>query len=377
MSDQRLTILIVDDNDDNCELLEDIFEQDYQVKSVSSGKICLEALESESYDLILLDVNMPNMDGYEVCRRIKKSKPTALTPVIFVSALASTEERLKGYEAGGEDYVTKPFKSADIKATVERVIKQIVATRAFETQSKEAMQTAYQAMANSAELGHIVQYLQQSYQCKSIEQLSKHLLSTTNSYGLNCCLLFKMQFKKAFVGCQSDSIEGKVLEHFCTRERILDFGSRTLINDEHVSLLVKNMPLDKPDDYGRIKDNLTVLVCGTEARCKALDAEHQLEEQRNLGLQSVLVNSQDRLQEIHNLVDEQKFRTQDVLDTISVKIEKVIFSLGLDEEQERVILSAIEKGVDEMNMLTQYSDQLETSFHGFVNQLSELAAHRQ
>ena len=375
MSNQKLKILIVDDNQDNCELLEDIFEANYIVSIVYSGQECLDILQSDTFDLILLDVNMPIMDGYEVCRRIKQSEKTALLPVIFVSALASTEERLRGYEVGGEDYVTKPFKSADIVNTVERVIDQIKSTKKFEEQSKEAMQTAYQAMANSAELGHIVQFLQQSFRCKSIEQLADHLLETTALYGLNCCLQFRMRYKKSFIGCQANSIEGKVLEHFCSGERILDFGARTLINDNHVSLLIKNMPLDKSEDYGRIKDNLTVLVCGTEARCNALDAEYQLEEQRNLGLQSVLLNSQTRLQEIHSLVDEQKVRTQDVLDTINEKIEETVFSLGLDESQEQAILSAISNGVEELGMLTQYSDQLEMTFKGFVSELGDLATH--
>ncbi len=377
MADPKPKILIVDDNEDNCDLLEDIFEENYQVKSVYSGQACLETMETEPFDLILLDVNMPTMDGYEVCRRIKQSNQIALTPVIFVSALASTEERLRGYEVGGEDYITKPFKSSAIEETVQRVIDQIIATKTFEEQNKQAMQTAYQAMANSAELGHIVHFLQQSFQCKSIEQLAHHLLETTASYGLNCCLMFRMLFKKTFIGCQADSIEGKVLEHFSSGESILDFGTRTLINDKHVSLLVKNMPLDKTEDYGRIKDNLTVLIRGTEARCVSLDAEFQLDEQRNLGIQSVLLNSQDRLQEIHALVDEQKVRTQDVLDTISEKIEKIIFSLGLDETQEQAILTAIDKGVDELSLLTNYSEQLELSFRGFVSELGDLAIQRQ
>ncbi|GAB1260047.1 hypothetical protein NBRC116495_07540 [Aurantivibrio plasticivorans] len=374
MSSQRLRILIVDDNEDNRDLLDDILESEHETVCVESGQLCLDALAEGQFDLVLLDVNMPEMDGYEVCRKIKSSPAYAMVPVVFVSALASTEERLRGYEVGAEDYITKPFNTSDITDVVEKVRDLKAQALRYEEMNKEAMQTAYQAMANSAELGSIVQYLQTSFQSKSIEQLASDLLEATTAFGLNCCLRFQVNYRTTLVGCDNHSIEAKVIERFSEGDKILDFGSRTLINEDHVSLLVKNMPLDKPDDYGRIKDNLAVLVCGTEARCKAIETEASIEEARTHGLQSILINSQNRLQEIRTLIDQQKSNANTVLDSITGKVESVVFGLGLDEEQEKTILSAIDQGIDELSLLTHYSDQIASSFSGFVNDLGEIAS---
>ncbi len=371
MTAMQPRILIVDDNRDNCDLLEDIFEDEFDVKSVLSGQECLDILEEEGFDLVLLDVNMPKMDGYEVCKILKGQPKTAMMPVVFVSALASPEERLRGYEVGAEDYVTKPFKSAEITDVVQRVMEHHLHTVKFEKQSKEAMNTAFQAMTNSAELGTIIRFLQNSYTCKTIDQLIDVLFETTQSFGLNSCLMVRAQYGRKYFGCAKDSIEAKVLERFHEDEKILNFGARTLINEPNVSLLVKNMPLDREEDYGRIKDNLVVLLNGTQARVKSLDVEYQLEDERNRGIQAILLNSHDKLQEIHALVAQQKSKTAEVVNSINTKIEQIIFSLGLDEAQEQAIIHAIDNGVEELSLLAVYSEQVEQSFMRFIDDLDQ------
>jgi len=373
MADQSLTLMIVDDNRDNRDLLEDILQEDYTLVLVESGQACLDTLAETDIDLILLDANMPGINGFDVCRTINKSPTLSHTPVVFVSALDSTEERLRGYEAGAEDYITKPFEDDAIEDVVIRVLEQKVKSKEIEKQAKEAMHTAFQAMTNSAELGNIIQFLQASYRCKTVDTLAAELLNTTATFGLNCSLLFSLNFEKRLIKCAKGSIEEKVFERFHRGEKILDFGSRTLINESRISILVKNMPLNKADDYGRIKDNLTALIAGTEARCKALEIEHQLEDERSQGLRSVLNNSREKLANIETLVEKQKASTHTILTTINQKIEATIFSFGLAEDQEQAILSAIDAAVLEMNGLSKYSDKIETTFHGFVDELAILA----
>ena len=113
-------ILIVDDVETNLQLLGNILqEQNYDVSFASNGHDALSILETELPDLILLDVMMPEMDGFEVCERVKNNPRTKDTPVIFLTAKAETEEILKGFELGAVDYVTKPFNSAELLARVQ------------------------------------------------------------------------------------------------------------------------------------------------------------------------------------------------------------------------------------------------------------------
>jgi len=95
---QQTQILVVDDTTDTRMLLKALLEDDYTVTEADSGKACLAQIEKQVPDLLLLDVNMPGMSGYEVCEHLRKQKNTEHLPIIFVSALDSTEERLAGFE---------------------------------------------------------------------------------------------------------------------------------------------------------------------------------------------------------------------------------------------------------------------------------------
>jgi sigma-B regulation protein RsbU (phosphoserine phosphatase) len=112
-------ILIVDDTPVNLRLLSQMLaEQGYHVRPVPNGPLALAAARAEPPDLILLDIRMPEMDGYQVCERLKADAQTRDIPIIFVSALDATQDKVKAFSAGGVDYVTKPFRTEEVLARV-------------------------------------------------------------------------------------------------------------------------------------------------------------------------------------------------------------------------------------------------------------------
>lgn len=120
MTDKRHTILIVDDIPKNIELAANILKaKNYNITFATSGASALEKVESIDFDLILLDVMMPGMDGFEVCERLKEDPKTKDIPVIFVTAKSETENVVKGFELGAVDYVTKPFNAEELHARVK------------------------------------------------------------------------------------------------------------------------------------------------------------------------------------------------------------------------------------------------------------------
>ena len=117
-------IMIVDDNPHNLKLMEDMLRQQrYEVLSFPRGRLALAAADQEPPDLILLDINMPEMNGYEVCERLKASTRLSDIPVIFLSALNATEDKVKGFRSGGVDYISKPFQFEEVQARVETHLK--------------------------------------------------------------------------------------------------------------------------------------------------------------------------------------------------------------------------------------------------------------
>lgn len=115
------TILVVDDQPANLQVLFTFLKQHgFSVLVADNGHRALKALEKEKKpDLILLDVMMPGMDGFETCRRIKENEAIADIPIIFITALDSTEDKMRGFKAGGLDYITKPFQQAEVLARVK------------------------------------------------------------------------------------------------------------------------------------------------------------------------------------------------------------------------------------------------------------------
>lgn len=106
----KATILVVDDVPANIRILSEILGEEYEFIVASTGTIALKAVANNHLDLILLDIVMPEMDGYEVCRQLKADSLTEKIPEIFISAKDSRQDEYKGLELGAVDYISKPFR---------------------------------------------------------------------------------------------------------------------------------------------------------------------------------------------------------------------------------------------------------------------------
>ncbi len=116
----KAVILIIDDNPININLLTHILvRRGYEIRSANGGPHALAVIRDDLPDLILLDIMMPEMDGYEVCAQLKAAEQTRDIPIIFISALDATKDKIKGFNVGGVDYITKPFQFAEVLARVQ------------------------------------------------------------------------------------------------------------------------------------------------------------------------------------------------------------------------------------------------------------------
>jgi putative two-component system response regulator len=128
-------IMVVDDTIENLALLTRMLKDcGYLARPVPNGRLALLAARGQKPDLILLDITMPEMDGYEVCQRLKQDPQLKEIPVLFISALSQTSEKLKAFEVGGVDYITKPFQFEEVKARVETHLKLHSLQKSLKTQ---------------------------------------------------------------------------------------------------------------------------------------------------------------------------------------------------------------------------------------------------
>jgi phosphoserine phosphatase RsbU/P len=121
LSDCR--ILIVDDAEANVDVLVNALREEYRLSVAVDGESALRSVEKNAPDLVLLDIVMPGIDGYEVCRRLRAASATRELPVVFLSSLEDVRDKTRGFEAGANDYVTKPFEVLEVKARVRSLLK--------------------------------------------------------------------------------------------------------------------------------------------------------------------------------------------------------------------------------------------------------------
>jgi DNA-binding response OmpR family regulator/DNA-binding CsgD family transcriptional regulator len=142
-------ILIVDDTPDSLGLLNRILEErGYRVRAATNGRHALKAVEVRLPDLILLDVKMPEMDGYEVCRRLKANEQSRNVPVIFISAYGEIAEKVHGFKVGAVDFITKPYEEQEVLARVQTHLRLRELTERLE--EKVSQRTEKLAAANKA-----------------------------------------------------------------------------------------------------------------------------------------------------------------------------------------------------------------------------------
>src|SRR5579863_3250942 len=129
--------MIVDDNPANLKLLEDmLLGRGHDVRSFPLGRLAIASAMKQPPDLILLDINMPEMNGYEVCQRLKASTLLTEIPVIFLSALSETHDKVKAFRCGAVDYISKPFQFDEVQARVETHLELYNLQRALHLQNE-------------------------------------------------------------------------------------------------------------------------------------------------------------------------------------------------------------------------------------------------
>jgi putative two-component system response regulator len=152
------SILVVDDTPENIDVLKGILADQYSIRAATNGELAIKIAQKQRPNLILLDVMMPGMDGYEVCRRLKADLTTADIPVVFVTAKTETEDEQTGFDAGAVDYITKPVNPALVNARVRTHLaladQQHACQQRVITRTRELEESQRAAILMLGEAGH-------------------------------------------------------------------------------------------------------------------------------------------------------------------------------------------------------------------------------
>jgi len=336
--DTDLRVFVVDDDPLMLDVLSSTLAGVCRVQAFASAAACLDALSVSQPDIFLLDVTMPVMDGFALCRRLKDDWDTQDIPVVFVSASDTLETRLLCYEAGGEDFIQKPFESAELLSKLHVAGRILAEKKVLREQAGYAQRTAMTAMVSMGELGVVLQFLSRSFACDSLEELALALLGAMRQYDLQSALQMRMGDEVLTLSANGRNLplEVSVLNHIRDSGRIFQFKSRCVFNYGGVTLLVNNMPMDDPDRCGRIRDNGALLAEGADARLRAIETE-VLASRRRAGIEDALPRLYATLDGVQNNYRRNCFELTQVMIEFQETLTKAFIHLGLLERQEEMI----------------------------------------
>lgn len=344
------SILIVEDNPVQAKLVEAYLRDTEPTKVAPDGEAALKELSANPYEIVLLDINLPGIDGYEVCRQIKEDPRLSDTSVIFLSANGEEEDRLKGFEVGGHDFLAKPVARAELLA-------KIAALMSFKTEQVNLKQTvsyasttAMSAMSSAAEQGMVLQFLLKSFACATSLALAESVVCTCNSFGLQCLVQLRGQSGVLNYGSNGPCtpIEASILTNLSSSGQIVEISKRTSIRYDRCTLILLNMPREETERYERLKDHLVTLVEGVDSLMVSMDiktalvraSEQQLDIVNSIGAQLLQINQ--RSMNLHTF-------STDILRTMAMRLHETIPMLDLNSNQEAMLVNLMrdaEEGLD-------------------------------
>jgi len=365
-------IAIVDDNLTQRMILTRLLEKDYTVASFDSGSSFLAS--ADSFDAVLLDIDMPDINGYDTCRRFREQLRGADVPIIFVSAHDTTPERVAAYEAGGDDFLTKPIAAHELRHKLGNAIELREKMRTLASQSTDAQRLAFTAMSSMGDLGVVIEFLRKSAMATSYPAIATRLVAAMKAWGLRGAVEVRGRHQQVALNAEGPmtAMQAAVLEKLRDIGRIFEMGSRAVINFDNVSLLVENLPVDDPDKVGRLRDHLAVLAESADMRLAALDATSERDLQKQ-GIEAALDELRAAMQQAtrHSGISHRQGRSA-VLESIE-QLGRVVPTLGLTEVQTSYLSDLISHAGDETQHYFDEVAQQESDFADVAARLQRLA----
>ncbi len=305
---QNKKILIIEDDPIFQEISAAVFAA-YQLKIVETGEMGVDIVPNFLPDLIVLDIDLPGIDGYETCQQLRANSLTAQTPILFISEYTGLNDRLKAYGAGGDDYFTKPINSQEVIVKVEKFLALQKKQAELAEQLHDSYSIVLDMQSTAAYLQTISRFLINMLYCHNMDDIAAIFFKAVKGMNINCILRIQTD-EHAVLQSTTGTItrlEHEILDLSASLDRIYSFGNnRAIFTWQNATVLIRNL-----DDK---IDILAILMDGMEAGVKAVIQQQKL-------LQMVSQVEQDNAH-----VGE---RITDLCSDMGLHLQETFLSLGL------------------------------------------------
>jgi DNA-binding response OmpR family regulator len=353
----------------------------HEVFEVNSGEEALAKLAEMGSellpDIVFLDIEMGmGIDGYETCRRLRIAQATYDLPVIFLSGHDELDDRLRAYDAGGSDFIAKPFVPDEV---LRKALISIRHKRRQDTAMAEnlaTIDTTMTALTALGESGVTLKFSRGSLGCSTPSALAALTINSLSAFGIDCHVQIRTPGQTLTITPQGPAspLEESVIDRSKEMGRLFSFGNRLIVNYDSVSLLVTNMPVMDDNLCGRIRDEAAVIAETAELAVANInlrtDAVKRAEELRKLA-----DFSRQAIEELRSSQRQLHAATRLEFETMANTIEGMYVHLGLTNRQEFTISDTVRGAVDKVLTLVEGNSDLDRRFAAIVDALSTVGEY--
>ena len=367
------TVFAVDDDPMIQDVLCTMLSPSYEITAFDSAEACHAAMGSVQPDCLLLDVGLPGMDGYQFCRTLKDGDDTRHIPVTFISSHDTIDSRLKGYDAGGEDFIVKPFEPEELLRKLKVAENVVQARRSLQEQVQASDELSTIALASMSDSGIVLQYMSQLIGWHDEKEIAAGTLDLLRRFSLDGVVQTRLGSRTHTLssGGVDLPLEVSILNHVRTLDRIFEFRTRGVYNFENITVMVHNMPIDDDVACGRIRDNLAIAAQGATARLKALAAEESSHRSQEAVLEAVSA-IQTTLDSLNQITLQNSYQTSQMIYVFEQQLSRTFVGLGLADSQEREIESSVSQFTRQLIEQTDQSVELQQSLEALSAKLHQL-----
>jgi CheY-like chemotaxis protein/cell division protein ZapA (FtsZ GTPase activity inhibitor) len=366
-------VFIVDDDPIVIEVLQSILAPDCAVEAFTTAEDCLARLSTAKPDMFLLDVSLPGMDGYTFCRQLKDDAAFHRIPVTFVSSHDTIDARVLGYDAGGEDFIVKPFEPEEVlrKLKVAQNIVQQQSSLAEQVEAAEYLSSL--VMASMDETGILLQFMSKLIAWESTQEIAEGLLELLQRYRLDGVVQTRMVQGTQTLSAAGTNLplEISVIDHVRKLGRIFEFRKRSVHNFERITLMVNDLPLSDPEYCGRLRDHLSVAAQSVDSRLKAIETD-EANRRSQAGILLALESVSETIMALHDAHQRDSAESATLMISLQETLVNSFFRLGLTEGQESFLQNMVGDFMKRMAELQNRGVETQTTLQKLNDNLGKL-----
>lgn len=373
MSEQSLSVYAVDDDPMIQDILKAILEPFYRVETFPSAEACQARMACMLPDCLLLDIGLPGMDGYEFCRLVKDNDKSSEIPVTFISGHDTIDSRIKGYDAGGEDFIVKPFNPEELLRKVKVAATIVASKQQLAERARASDELSTLALASMGDSGVMLQFMSKLISWYDEKEVADGMLELLRQFSIDGVVQARIGDRAHVVSRAGVNLplEVSVLNHVRGMDRIFEFRDRAVYNYDRITIMVNNMPVGDEMLCGRIRDNLAIGAQGAASRLESLEVEWKSKKNQE-GLVEAVNAIEGTLDALTQANLQSRYHTSQLIYEFEQDLTRSFLGIGLSERQEDQIQGVVRQFTQQLIEQIDQSEGLQKSLESLSKKLHEL-----